>query len=150
MSGAAKDPAPSKPEEYARDGLFTVRNVIDPKTGVRHTLKVSATADGARNLGPAFYAMVARFVGGVAWESLPAEGRVLAESYARIKAQVTGLDPDAERLLLGDQIAAMALGEALLRFELRWFRLDHAAGGNAPAVATVETPWSRAAVAPAS
>lgn len=143
-------PAPPKAADVlTREATFVLRDVLDPKTGARHVLSVTATADGAANMGPAFWALVARFTGNAPWEAVPLTGQVLAQAYARIKAQVKDLGAEAERLILGDEGAAVGLGEALLAFERRWFRRDPDAGADVARTARVETPWTDASEPPA-
>lgn len=123
--------------------VVTLRlKVRNPETGLEQVVPVESTAPNA-DMRRRMTIEAAKLSGGVPWASLPlVDGQYIA-GLARILVQCSELPADF-RWLLGNVGAVLALSEALVTHDQRYFLGDDGARDSAPVIPRVECPWADA------
>jgi hypothetical protein len=121
--------------------VVTLRlKVRNPETGLPQVCAVESTAPNAdmrRRMG----IEAAKLAGGVQWGQLPFGDAAYIGALARIAVQCAEI-PAELRWVLNDAGYALALQEALVDHDQRYFRGDDGPSDSSPVFPWVERPWA--------
>lgn len=118
----------------------------NPSTGLPEIITVESTAPNA-SMRQRMTAEAGRLAGGIPWGQLPFMDAAYLLALARVLVQCSELAPD-KRWLLDDVGAVLALQEALVTHDRRYFLGVDAAGAVRPGISRVECPWPDAVEPP--
>lgn len=146
LAGAAY--ARSEPPVLVETSTLTPRvlglrlHARNPSTGVVDIVTVESTAPNAA-MRQRMTTEAARLAGGHQWGQLPYSDAVYLTALARVLVQCSEL-PVEHRWILDDVGATLALQEALVEHDRRYFLGVDGSGSVRAGVSRVECPWSDA------